>query len=33
MDLLAPPPVDLLNAPLEAPLPPPPQPVFEDAVV
>ena len=33
VDLLAPPPVDLLNAPLEAPLPPPPQPVFEEAVV
>ena len=32
VDLLAPPPVDLLNAPLEAPLPPPP-PVFEEAVV
>ena len=33
VDLLAPPPVDLLNAPLEAPPMPPPQPVFEEAVV
>jgi len=33
VDLLAPPPVDLLNAPLDAPPMPPPQPVFEEAVV
>ena len=33
VDLLAPPPVDLLNAPLEAPPLPPAAPVFEEAVV